>query len=351
MSDQVSIESPRAPAVWISVVHWNGGQSTIACLESVFADGYPNTSVVIVDNASTDNALEKIRLRWPAVAMIRNDRNTGFTGGQNQGIAHARTHGADFVVLLNQDALVKPGCVQAMVDLATANPRAGLISPVVYFEDQPERVQFSGSWIDRQSLNIAHSYDFAAVRSKELSDPSSMCLWGTALMIRMAVIDEIGVLDERFFAYYEDSDYSARASRAGWLNRMCFGAGILHEGHHSSYTRPPHFWYLIARNGILFWRKTLPRLEYWRRIRIHLSRVIFQAANFQNAVMSDHVQASIDGIWDGFMRRYGPPIRTRNAPIVFSKLIMKRPYLLAALLNFEFAAIGKEINSRIRKRA
>lgn len=351
MPESVSIETTQTPSVWISVVHWNGGDSTIACVESLFADGYQGTSVVVVDNASTDDAIERIRARWPQVAVVRNHDNAGFTGGHNRGIAHARAEGADFIVLLNQDALVKPGCIRAMVELACAEPRVGLISPVVYFEDRTDRIQFSGSWIDRRRLDIAHSYDFEAVRSQERSDPAAMCLWGTAMMIRAKVIDEIGVLDDRFFAYYEDSDYSARASKAGWLNRMCFAAAILHEGHHSSYTRPPHFFYFIARNGILFWKKILPGFYFWPRIRIHVARSVFQAANFRDAGMPDHVQACLDGIWDGFRNRFGPRMMARHAPPVFNKLVMKRPFLLAALLNFEFSAIGREITSRITKRA
>ena len=123
-----------SPNVCVSIVHWNGGQSTIKCIESVFANAYANLSLVIIDNGSTDTALLEVAARWPEITIVRNDRNTGFTGGQNQGIAEARRRGAAYVLLLNQDAIVQLGCIPEMVALAEADARIGLVSPVVFFD-------------------------------------------------------------------------------------------------------------------------------------------------------------------------------------------------------------------------
>lgn len=337
----------KLPSVFVSIVHWNGGESTIKCIRSVLDNGYANLSLVIVDNGSTDKALVDAALRWPEIAILRNERNLGFTGGQNIGIAHACERGAALVVLLNQDAVMKPGCIGEMVRLAHTDDRIGLLSPVVYFDDEPDRAQFSGSWIETKKLTVSYSRDPEAIGAREKTQGDSICLWGTALMIRAAMIEQIGMLDERFFAYYEDTDYSVRASKAGWRSRMCFDAGILHEGHSTVYSRPPHFFYLMVRNGFLFWRKTLSPLQYWRLIRIHLARVIHQAANLQDAGLRDQVQASVDGIWDAWHDRYGERDPELRAPAWFARLIMYRPYLLAAMLNFDFAAIGKEAAGRL----
>ena len=322
----------RTPRVTVSIVHWNGGESTLACIDSVFAERLPDLSIVLVDNASTDGIADVVAARWPEVTVVRKITNTGFTGGQNAGIDAAMAAGADYVLLLNQDALLVPGCIGRMVALAEADSRTGLVSPLVYYADQPSRVQFAGSWLLPDAMDVGYDGDLAVVKARDADPATTMCLWGTALLIRRQVVEAIGVLDPRLFAYFEDTDYSVRAARAGWRNRMCFDAGILHEGHPTRFTRAPNFFYFVSRNEMMFWRKAMPASAFFRVRRLCVARTLREAAKLRDAGLDAQVAACMSGLWDAFVGRVGAYDATRRAPRWWSWALMRHPYFVADLL-------------------
>ena len=338
--------APCAPRVLVSIVHWNGGASTLASIESVLAEDHPHIAICVVDNGSTDGIADVIESRWPDIQVVRNAINTGFTGGQNRGIAVAMASDADHVLLLNQDAILVPGCIGRMVALASADPAIGLVSPMIYFADEPERVQFCGSWLDRKAMAVGYDGDLDIVRVRNADPDVTMCLWGTALLIRREVIEQIGVLDDRLFAYFEDTDYCVRASDAGWRNRMCLGAGILHEGHATRYTRAPNFFYFTVRNEMLFWRKALS----WRAaIRLRLvcvARGLRQAAKLRDAGGRDtQVAACMSGLWDALLHRTGCYDPARRCPGWFSWALLRHPYFLADLLELRWSSMRRRAPS------
>src|SRR5690606_33936073 len=133
------------------------------------------------------------------------------------------------------------------------------------------------------------------------TQPESICLWGTAILARREMLEEVGLLDMRFFAYFEDSDLSARSSAGGWLNIMCMKAAVLHEGHRSTANRPPHFFYYMSRNEVLFWRKVLRSdgaTQSMRAVRLSLSRALIAIGNLRDAELDRHVSACLCGVFD-----------------------------------------------------
>lgn len=339
----------RRPRVAVSVVHWNGGKSTLDCLESVYRDTYPKLSVVFVDNGSTDDVVSIVRDRWPQASIIANEGNQGFTGGHNQGIAAALDLGADYVVLLNQDATLQPDCIARMVELAESDCRIGLVSPVIYYADEPERVQFCGSWIDWENVRTGGSRDPEVMRQFERSaNARDLSLWGTALMIRRDLIADIGVLDSRLFAYYEDTDYSVRSSSAGWLNRVCFDAGVLHEGHATRYSRGPHVFYLSSRNSLLFWKKAFSSRGgalRWRRKAV--AGILHEAGTLKDVDLVQQAMACVDGLWAGCLRRYGSYDARRSAPRWFRSLMLSHPYLWSTLLEGDYGSLIRRLRSGV----
>lgn len=344
--------SPRTPGphVAVSVVHWNGGQSTIECLESLHRRPYARQQIVFVDNGSTDGIAAVVRDRWPDILVVVNAANRGFTGGHNQGIATAVERGADYVLLLNQDATVQPDCIARMVALAESDDRIGLVSPVIFYADEPTRVQFCGHWIDWAGVRTGGSRVIDVMRQYELAG-SAISLWGTALLIRRALVADIGVLDERLFAYYEDTDYSLRSSSRGWLNRVCFDAGVLHEGHATRYTRGPHVFYLSSRNALLFWRKAFATRRggglRWRRKVV--SGILHEAGTLKDAALPEQAAACIDGLWAGWWRRYGSYEQRRSSPRWFRRLALSHPYFWSRLLDGDLASLMRRL--RIGRRS
>ena len=113
------------PSISIVVLNWNGRDDTLACLESVERISYPNFRVIVVDNGSADNSVAAIRAAFPKVELIETHANLGFSGGNNVGIKRALEHGADYVLLLNNDTVVDPGLLDAFAATAKRLPDAG----------------------------------------------------------------------------------------------------------------------------------------------------------------------------------------------------------------------------------
>jgi GT2 family glycosyltransferase len=133
-----------AASWWLIVLSWNGREDTLACLRSLRGLQGADTRVVVVDNGSTDGSVEAVREQHPEVDVVENGRNLGFSGGNNAGIRHALEHGAAWVVLVNNDAILAPDAVERLRAAATARPRAGMLAGKLFFDEPPARIWFAG---------------------------------------------------------------------------------------------------------------------------------------------------------------------------------------------------------------
>ena len=212
----------------VSIINYRTGELTIACVRSVLADlGGLDALVVVVDNDSGDGSADEIAA-WIAaqeppvpVRLVRSATNSGFSGGHNQGIAAAA---ADFCLILNSDAVLRPGFVRAMLAAAEAEPDAGIFAPRIEHDDgtvQTSCFRFHGPFselirVARTGLvtRLLARHDVALGPEP---DPAGID-WasGACLMFRRAMVQAIGPMDEGYFLYYEDAEYCLRARRAGW---------------------------------------------------------------------------------------------------------------------------------------
>ena len=182
------------------VLSWNGKEDTLACLRSLEGE---DADVIVVDNASEDGTADAVT----GAEVIRNDRNLGYAGGMNVGIARALERGADAVLLLNNDVEVEPGAIGALVAAADG---AGAVCPVIVFADDPGRIWYSGARFDpRRGYNGRHRTD----EPSALRETERIC--GAAVLVPRKTLERVGVFDEGLFAYVEDADWSLRARAAG----------------------------------------------------------------------------------------------------------------------------------------
>ena len=182
------------------VLSWNGKEDTLACLRSLEGE---DADVIVVDNASEDGTADAVT----GAEVIRNDRNLGYAGGMNVGIARALERGADAVLLLNNDVEVEPGAIDALVAAADG---AGAVCPVIVFADDPQRIWYSGARFDpRRGYNGRHRTD----EPSALRETERIC--GAAVLVPRETLERVGVFDEGLFAYVEDADWSLRARAAG----------------------------------------------------------------------------------------------------------------------------------------
>ena len=256
--------------VLVVILNWNGLRDTIECLESVYRLEYANFEVLVVDNGSSDDPGPAIYERYPRTVLIRNRENLGYTGGNNVGLRYAQEHGADYIWLLNNDAIVDSACLSRIVSAAEASETVGLVSPVIYYDDARTRPQFAGSRINMSDLTLELP-DLSRPVPATFTMGPAVCLWGTALLVKAALAGEIGLLDEKYFAYWEDTEYSLRALRAGYANRVAPSASVFHKAPPRDTIRAGlHFHYYMERNRFLLARQYL---SFARRVRAYRTQL------------------------------------------------------------------------------
>ena len=310
--------SPPAasPSVLVVLLNWNAAQDTAACLQSVLGLSYPNFSVLLIDNGSTDSSPELLRtLTSDRVRLVELPTNTGFTGGSNLGFHHALERGDDFVWLLNNDALTSCCTLASLIRVAQADPRIGLVSPRIASLEDPEKHLNLGGLFRPEVPTFQATRDMDRAREWARTDPGHVLLMGTALLVRTDLIRQIGRFDDRLFAYWEDTDLSLRATRAGFRNAVDFGSVVLHHEKDATLAAndmKPHYWYYMARNETRFWRKHARGLALakalWWTYKFNLRNLALLGRN----ELSRH--AIIAGLWDGWIGRTGAFTAHRRAP-------------------------------------
>jgi GT2 family glycosyltransferase len=224
---------------------------------ALIEDGIPADKIAIVHNPLTP---ADPPLAEPGV-VLRMDRNRGYAGGMNRGIQHQLANGARQILLLTDDVRLQPGALTPLFDFAQAEPRYGILGPA-----QPDGPLFNyGGLLDRNGR--------PSVR-RELSDPhrgrpviDADWVEGSAVLIRREVFEQVGLLEERFFMYFEEADLCLRAARSGWQIGIVWAA-LINQKARGSQARPVLYSYLMARNGLEYAR----RVAGWRGLVFGLGR-------------------------------------------------------------------------------
>jgi GT2 family glycosyltransferase len=218
----VSQETP----VSIIVPTWNGLEYIGDCLASLLAQDYPDFEVIVVDNASSDGTPEWIAERFPAIRLIRNERNLGFAGGANVGLHAAK---GSLLVLFNQDATAGDRWLCTLVAGFSASPGAGIAGcRILNMEDQT--IQHAGGYLTMPRA-LPAQLSSGSIDTNEDGQPVDVeFVTGTALAIRRELFEAIGGFDEDFFFYFEDVDYCYRARSAGFRVMYVPNAIVRHFG-------------------------------------------------------------------------------------------------------------------------
>jgi GT2 family glycosyltransferase len=239
------------PEVAVIILNWNGKDETIECLESLGNMTYQNYKILIVDNASSDGSVEVLRQRYPAMELIVSGRNLGFAGGNNLGIKRALESGTDYLLLLNNDTTVEPGFLGKMVGTAESAPGIGIVGPKICMYSDPGKIWSAGGRIDMFAGKIGNlgeglpEKDFSGVRDVDYVS-------GCALLIKAEVARRIGLMDERYFLYFEETDWNVRAHKAGYRSVVDYDARIFHKAGISTAKVKDSDYYYGPRNLPLF---------------------------------------------------------------------------------------------------
>jgi len=257
------------PMVSIIVVNWNGLRFLDKCLSSVFRQTFAHASggpalechnrgfeVVFVDNGSTDGSVEFVKGRFPAARVIENASNLGFAKANNIGMAQAR---GKYILTLNNDTELKADFLDNLLQAANgADSGVGMWAPKILSMEPPHRIDSVGGLLiypdglarGRGRLEVdTGQYDGI----NDIFAPSAC-----AALYRRAMLDEIGLFDEDYFAYCEDTDLGLRARLAGWKAASVPEAVVYHYYSGTSGRYTPFKAYLVERNRIYTAIKDLP---------------------------------------------------------------------------------------------
>ena len=203
------------PSVYIVLVNWNGWQDTIECLQSLEQLQYPNYTLVVVDNGSTDQSVQKIEQQFADVVLIESEENRGFAGGNNLGIEYALEQQADYLWLLNNDTTVEPDALDHLVNRMEADPEIGICGSKLIYYHQRDRVQALAGG--------AYNKWFALTKNFGEGQPTKISIdhrqverdldfiIGASMLVSRKFLNEVGPLSEEYFLYYEEIDWGIRA--------------------------------------------------------------------------------------------------------------------------------------------
>jgi GT2 family glycosyltransferase len=242
-----------SPLISVVVLNWNGYRVVDQCLKSLQDQTYRNLEIIVVDNASTDGSAELIRNRFPDVKLIVNERNLGFAGGNNVGI---RASTGRYIMMLNNDTRIDPNCVEELKRYIDKDERYGACASKILLEFENNLIDAAGIVVCPDGLAIGRG----RLEKGNLYDEVSEVFFASdcACLLRRELLEDIGLYDEDFFAYADETDMGWRARLAGWKCVYNPRAVVYHFHSASSGAYSPLKAFLVERNRIWVAVKNFP---------------------------------------------------------------------------------------------
>ena len=337
LDEATGVADAKQPPVLVVILNWNCWEDTLTAVESVLRLNYRNHRILVIDNGSTDGSVPHLRnIRNERVEILENLENLGFTGGCNEGFRRGLKSGASYIWLLNSDALIEEeNILSSLVELAESNPKIGLVSPRLAEPGEAGHLTFCGGVCQMNPFYFERTADPKEALGWVGKYPNAGFVSGAAVLVKASLIREIGMLDEKFFAYIEATDFSYRSSKAGYKNLVDENSLVRHAQKNMTLnplTIKPHFWYYMARNECLLWRKHMGviralRPSWWafRRMTVHLCRCR-EAPHITEAILA--------GLWHGWTNRGGPYRPEYRMPRTLADAVWKYALAKAKPLHF-----------------
>jgi GT2 family glycosyltransferase len=297
------------PLVVTIILNTNRCEDTLVCLESLLANTYRNHKAIVLDNQSTDGSVSRIRSAFPQVQILELQQNLGYAGNNNVGIRAAMQQGADWIFVLNEDTALASDCLAQLIEVGKSDPRIGILGPMVYHHDEPDIIQSAGGILGKywQSIHLAKN---ERDLGQYIHPHAVEWISGCAILVRHPVIEEVGGIDERFFYYWEETEWCLRAGKAGWRIMHVPQARIWHKGVQRNYSPKPSVTYYGTRNHLLTLAKHNAPLKAWLFTWIQILRTLTSwTVKPKWGHMQEHRNAMWRGLVDFLQRRWGGQIQ------------------------------------------
>ncbi|MEQ8238754.1 MAG: glycosyltransferase family 2 protein [Cyclobacteriaceae bacterium] len=282
------------PLVSLITVNFNQPEVTLELVASLDKQDYQHIEIIVVDNGSK-RPFTSSMTQNTKVKVIRSDKNLGFAGGNNLGIAEAK---GDFLFFVNNDTEIPQNTIQSLVERLKNDSSLGAVSPLIHYFDQPHLTQFAGYTPMNliTGRNSAIGYKQQIVVENKIT-PSSF-LHGAAMMVRKSVIGLVGLMSDNYFLYYEELDWCQRMKDQGYQLAVDYRSSILHKESISTGKDSTLMAYFKTRNRILYMRKNAPTI-FWL---IFCAFFLFFSLpktliNYLRHQQYEHIKNVVAGIW------------------------------------------------------
>ena len=285
----------------IVIVNWNGWQDTLACIQSCKAQEYPDFRIIVVDNGSADDSLGRIRDAFPEVRLIGTGANLGFAGGNNVGIRVALDEGAAYVWLLNNDTVIEPGALAALVEACAADPLVGAAGSKITYYDRQDVLWYAGGEITKEGHTRHRGLDEPDRGLYDVTEETDF-ITGCSLLVTAEAFEQVGLMNEQYFLYWEETELDWRMRAAGFKLMYVPQSVVRHKvaGSLGESWEERQTEYLV-RNMLLFHQRNIPdRLPavYARAVRDGFWHLAHRRFNYARATFS--------GIWRFSIGSFGP---------------------------------------------
>ncbi len=262
------------------IVNWNTKELLLACLQSLATNlDHPSHEIWLVDNASSDGSVEAVAERFPEVKIIRNERNLGFAAANNKALR--LMHGR-YALLLNTDTIVTPGAIQQLYRFLEENPRVGMAGGQLLNRDGSKQNSIANFptipalLVNETILRLLWPTKYPSKRQRYLEPLAVDSCIGACLMVRKAAMDEVGGLDERYFFYFEETDWARAMAAQGWGVYFVPSAEIFHlQGQTAGYSAKTRIMFYRSRNS--YFKKWHPR-TYRPMVAVVFARLLVNLA-------------------------------------------------------------------------
>ncbi len=302
------------PVVHIVILNWNGLDNTLECLASIRELTYPNLRIQVVDNASKNNEAAIIEKKFPEINVLKQKENLGFCGGCNVGMNYALSEGADFVMLLNNDTLLSPNLIETLVEAYGTLENPGAVSPIIFKYPETEKIWFSiarweAKWKTGEArFRLALDENYDSLKNKKPYETEFAC--GCCLFVSAEVINQIGLFDERYFAFFDEAEWCVRMSRQGYTSYIIPSAFMYHKVGGSTPSLVST--YLLNRNRLLWAAENLSFGQKIKSYPVMAKEFVWHLLNSRNFISKskryvdkDCSRAFLQGYKDYFLGRLG----------------------------------------------
>ncbi len=203
----------KHPKILVILLNWNGKRDTLECLSSLKKVTYPHFTTIVIDNGSFDDSVAQIRIRFPEIPVFETKENLGFAGGNNVGISWGLKKDYEWILLLNNDTTVAPDFLNAFMEAASQKPQARILGAKIYRSSHPNQIDHLGGFWNPKTAEF-ESFAFGKLDDgknfEAMQEVDYVC--GAALLMHRSVPETIGLLEPRYFLFWEESDFCCRAS-------------------------------------------------------------------------------------------------------------------------------------------